>query len=425
MLTVSKIVYIITPREKEAIFIVINYMKNLLSKSLSKKKWAVIFASLIVTITASGFLIFEMTKKTVALTLDGEEQTINTHAKTIQEIFDEMDIGLRSEDYVYPSVDKAVKDNMEVVWNPAVQVKITDKKDSEVIWTTADTVQELIDEENIELSKHDVIKPKLGDKITGKMDIKIDRAFKIELAEGANDKTEEVWSTSTTVADFLSQQDIKLGKLDRVEPKLDETVKENDVIKVIRVEKVTDVVEEPIEYAVVTKKDDSLKKGSEKVLEKGQDGLLKKEFEITRENGKEISRKLLSEEKVKESKDHIVAVGTKVSQPVTKVASRGETNESSGKEMYVSSTAYTAGCNGCSGVTATGLDLKANPGAKVIAVDPSVIPLGTKVYVEGYGYAVASDTGSAIKGNKIDVFFSSKSDAYRWGRKQVKIRVLN
>ncbi|MCA1029132.1 G5 and 3D domain-containing protein [Cytobacillus kochii] len=400
-------------------------MKNLLSKSLSKKKWAVIFASLIVTITASGFLIFEMTKKTVALTLDGEEQTINTHAKTIQEIFDEMDIGLRSEDYVYPSVDKAVKDNMEVVWNPAVQVKITDKKDSEVIWTTADTVQELIDEENIELSKHDVIKPKLGDKITGKMDIKIDRAFKIELADGANDKTEEVWSTSTTVADFLSQQDIKLGKLDRVEPKLDETVKENDVIKVIRVEKVTDVVEEPIEYAVVTKKDDSLKKGSEKVLEKGQDGLLKKEFEITRENGKEISRKLLSEEKVKESKDHIVAVGTKVSQPVTKVASRGETNESSGKEMYVSSTAYTAGCNGCSGVTATGLDLKANPGAKVIAVDPSVIPLGTKVYVEGYGYAVASDTGSAIKGNKIDVFFSSKSDAYRWGRKQVKIRVLN
>lgn len=425
MLTVSKIVYIITPREKEAIFIVINYMKNLLSKSLSKKKWAVIFASLIVTITASGFLIFEMTKKTVALTLDGEEQTINTHAKTIQEIFDEMDIGLRSEDYVYPSVDKAVKDNMEVVWNPAVQVKITDKKDSEVIWTTADTVQELIDEENIELSKHDAIKPKLGDKITGKMDIKIDRAFKIELADGANDKTEEVWSTSTTVADFLSQQDIKLGKLDRVEPKLDETVKENDVIKVIRVEKVTDVVEEPIEYAVVTKKDDSLKKGSEKVLEKGQEGLLKKEFEITRENGKEISRKLLSEEKVKESKNHIVAVGTKVSQPVTKVASRGETNESSGKEMYVSSTAYTAGCNGCSGVTATGLDLKANPGAKVIAVDPSVIPLGTKVYVEGYGYAVASDTGSAIKGNKIDVFFSSKSDAYRWGRKQVKIRVLN
>ena len=54
-----------------------------------------------------------------------------------------------------------------------------------------------------------------------------------------------------------------------------------------------------------------------------------------------------------------------------------------------------------------------------------MIPLGTKVYVEGYGYAVAADKGGAIKGHKIDVFFPSKSDAYRWGVKKVKIRVLN
>ena len=98
---------------------------------------------------------------------------------------------------------------------------------------------------------------------------------------------------------------------------------------------------------------------------------------------------------------------------------------SDGREFYVSSTAYTASCNGCSGNTATGINLKSNPNVKVIAVDPSVIPLGTKVYVEGYGYAVAADTGGAIKGNKIDVFFSSKSDAYRWGRKTIKVKILN
>ncbi|MBX0318624.1 peptidoglycan-binding protein [Shouchella clausii] len=88
-------------------------------------------------------------------------------------------------------------------------------------------------------------------------------------------------------------------------------------------------------------------------------------------------------------------------------------------------TAYSADCNGCSGVTATGIDLKANPNQKVIAVDPSVIPLGSRVYVEGYGEAIAGDTGGAISGNKIDVFVPSQSDAINFGRKTVKVTVLD
>jgi 3D (Asp-Asp-Asp) domain-containing protein len=71
------------------------------------------------------------------------------------------------------------------------------------------------------------------------------------------------------------------------------------------------------------------------------------------------------------------------------------------------------------------VDLKANPNQKVIAVDPSVIPLGSKVYVEGYGEAVAADTGGAIKGSRIDVFVPSESDAQQFGRKSVKITVMN
>lgn len=94
------------------------------------------------------------------------------------------------------------------------------------------------------------------------------------------------------------------------------------------------------------------------------------------------------------------------------------------KEFTVSASAYTAGCNGCSGITATGINLKKNPDLKVIAVDPKVIKLGTKVHVEGYGYAIAGDKGSAIKGNKIDVFFPTKSEAFKWGRKNVKIKIL-
>ncbi|QHE52398.1 LysM peptidoglycan-binding and 3D domain-containing protein [Pontibacillus sp. HMF3514] len=94
------------------------------------------------------------------------------------------------------------------------------------------------------------------------------------------------------------------------------------------------------------------------------------------------------------------------------------------RELEVSATAYTANCAGCSGVTATGINLLENPDKKVIAVDPDVIPLGTEVYVEGYGYAVAGDVGSAITGNKIDVFIPSRQEALNWGRKQVTVQIL-
>lgn len=95
-----------------------------------------------------------------------------------------------------------------------------------------------------------------------------------------------------------------------------------------------------------------------------------------------------------------------------------------GKTITVSATAYTAKCDGCSGVTSTGVDLNANPNAKVIAVDPSVIPLGSKVYVEGYGYATAADVGGAINGNKIDVHVPSKSEAVNWGVRTVNVTIV-
>lgn len=118
------------------------------------------------------------------------------------------------------------------------------------------------------------------------------------------------------------------------------------------------------------------------------------------------------------------AAAKKVTKAPAKTPSRSNDAKAK-KEFTVSATAYTAYCNGCSGITKTGINLKQNPGLKVIAVDPNVIKLGTKVHVEGYGYAIAGDIGGAIKGNKIDVFIPSKADAYKWGRKNVKITILD
>lgn len=98
----------------------------------------------------------------------------------------------------------------------------------------------------------------------------------------------------------------------------------------------------------------------------------------------------------------------------------------SSRSLTVEASGYTANCaEGCTGITATGINLNANRNAKVIAVDPRVIPLGTKVYVEGYGYAVAGDTGGAIKGNKIDLHFATHNQAINWGRRTVTVKILN
>ncbi|QCR32763.1 3D domain-containing protein [Lysinibacillus sp. SGAir0095] len=114
---------------------------------------------------------------------------------------------------------------------------------------------------------------------------------------------------------------------------------------------------------------------------------------------------------------------TESSQP--KVVQSSSEEPASGRELLVTATAYTAYCEGCSGTTAIGIDLRSNPNQKVIAVDPNVIPLGSKVWVEGYGEAIAGDTGGAIKGNKIDVFIPTRNEALQWGRKQVKLKILN
>lgn len=93
------------------------------------------------------------------------------------------------------------------------------------------------------------------------------------------------------------------------------------------------------------------------------------------------------------------------------------------KEIKVKATAYTASCKGCSGITYTGLNLKKNPNIKAISVDPRIIPLGSKVYVPGYGMAIAADKGSAVKGNKIDVFIPNKQRALQWGNKTITVKV--
>ena len=112
-------------------------------------------------------------------------------------------------------------------------------------------------------------------------------------------------------------------------------------------------------------------------------------------------------------------------QAAAEAAAQAATTQPVGQTFIMESTAYSsdpADTLGGGTVTATGQNLLTNPMA--VAVDPNVIPLGTRLYVEGYGEAIASDTGGAIKGNIVDVHFSTYEQCIQWGRRQVKVTIL-
>ncbi|PEC53298.1 enterotoxin [Bacillus cereus] len=163
--------------------------------------------------------------------------------------------------------------------------------------------------------------------------------------------------------------------------------------------------------------------------------VIEKKEVVTQEEAQEKVNTPVKNNKAVKSKESVKNVES--SKPVAKekttakpVAKSAETSApAGGREITVEATAYTAhpsenGTYGGRVLTAMGHDLTANPNMKVIAVDPKVIPLGSKVWVEGYGEAIAGDTGGAIKGNRIDVLVGSDGSADNWGRKSVKVKVI-
>ncbi|WP_117149428.1 MULTISPECIES: G5 and 3D domain-containing protein [Paraliobacillus] len=402
-------------------------MKNLLNLLPAfRSKLVIPVISVIALFLFVGFVSFEATKVEVNVTQNGETTTVETHAETVADLIDELELNVGEHDLLSHKTDELITANMDIQYKQAKNLVLTIDEEEEVYYTTQDTVASFLEEAEVEVGDHDVLSVDPSAAIENDLEIELNKAMQVTINDGGEEK--QVWTTEETISDLLADQSIELNELDRVEPEETKDVTADSAVTITRVEKVTDIVEETIDYSTVTKSDNSLTKGKEEVVTAGEEGLVEKKYEVTLENGEEVERELINEEIKKESEKRVVAVGTKeevattVASTATETVSRGD---SSSKTLYMKATAYTANCNGCSGITSTGIDLKSNPNAKVIAVDSSVIPLGTKVWVEGYGNAVAGDTGGAISGNKIDVHVSSNSEALSFGVRNVKVKILD
>lgn len=390
--------------------------KHLLSRLEVSKKLVIRFTSALIISGSVGTVVYAGTTDKIIIEVDGKKQEIYTHANTIDELLQDEKIQVTEKDHIYPALSTKIKGKMKVVVEKARLFGVVVDGKEKQVRSTAKTVKALLAKEHIEISEHDKVYPSLYASLEGTQKIMIQKAFPVTLHVGGQEQ--QVWSTSTTVANFLKERQVSLSEMDRVEPALQEVMQQNMKVKVVRVEKVSDAVEEPIPYTEVRQEDSSLRKGTEKVIQEGIEGKKKKVFAVIKEDGNEVLRNLQKEEIMQEEKSRIVAVGTKEEEHIL-----GDAEGVVANEFYVQATAYSPYCGGCEGVSAGG-NYKANPNMKLIAVDPRIIPFGTKVWVEGYGYAVAGDTGGAIKGNRIDVLMPTESQAEAWGRKQVKIKVL-
>ncbi len=400
-----------------------NSMKNLFLGSLRSKQTVIRIISLVLFVSVISFVLYQGTKKAVKLEANGETIEVSTHAKTVEQLLQDQNIDVAEHDKISPSLNTKIVNGLAIAWEQAKEVTISVDGNQSKVWTTETLVKDILKEANIEVSEHDSLAQGLDTELGAENKIDIQRAFQLTLVDGVNKR--QVWSTSTTVANFLKQQGIQLNEFDRVENNLEDVLTPASKITVVRVEKVIDVVEDSLDFAVEKKQDASLQKGKEKVVATGQKGSVSRTYEVVKENGKVVAKNLQSEAVLKEPKKQVVAVGTKTVVASAATVSRGSAEPSSGKEFYVTATAYTPYCNGCSGTSATGINLRSNSNLKVVAVDPSVIKLGSKVWVEGYGTAIAGDTGGAIKGNKIDILVQTDTQARNWGRKKVRIKVLN
>ncbi|PDY34049.1 enterotoxin [Bacillus wiedmannii] len=250
----------------------------------------------------------------------------------------------------------------------------------------------------------------------------------------AEEKTKQVAKVQKTVKAKEEAKTRQVAKVKAKEAtKVQEEVKAQEVVKPKEEVKVQEVVKpkEEVKVQEVVKPKEEVK--VQEVVKPKEEAKAKEEAkvqEIAKAKEEAKAREVAKAKEEAKAQEIAKAKEEAKAREVAKAKEESKNNiQSAKRELTVVATAYTAdpsenGTYGGRVLTAMGHDLTANPNMRIIAVDPKVIPLGSKVWVEGYGEAIAGDTGSAIKGNRIDVLMGSKSKAMNWGRQTVKVKIL-
>lgn len=296
------------------------------------------------------------------------------------------------------------------------------------IKTFKKTVESLFEAEGFNMASYDRVDVPLSSEITDKMVIEIQRGFPVVLRIDGEER--RIYTHKQLVRHFLENQSVVLGSLDQVSKPMNDFLDYGDVIEVIRIDEKYVETQERVPFYTIVKRVTSLSAGDVENEQDGKIGLKHVTYRVKYKNGEEISREKIEEEIIEEPQNEIIYKG--IDQMF--VNSRGVpfdyreviVMEATAYDLSYQSTGKRPGDRNY-GITFSGT--QARPG--VVAVDPKVIPLGASLYIESldqtkdYGFAIAEDTGSAIKGNRIDLFINDFRKAMKYGRHNVRVYVLN
>ncbi|MBB5786338.1 ubiquitin-like domain-containing protein [Jiangella mangrovi] len=267
----------------------------------------------VVTALVGGGVAYITLDNAVALTVDGQTETVHTFGDSVEDVLDDRGIELSARDEVIPSLDSDVEDGTEISVRYARQVTVTVDGEEQQIWTTALSVEEALGDLDIRAEGADLSVARSQPIGRGGIDFEVRTPKEITVtADGASNP---VTTTALTVREALGDAGISLGERDLVEPALETALADAATVTVRRVTVETETVTAALPFEVTEQEDDSLEKGSESVETEGKDGSVERVMQNTYIDGELHNQKMLSETVIAAPVDQVVLIGTKEPPP--------------------------------------------------------------------------------------------------------------
>ena len=176
-------------------------MKQLFLRSWGNKQPVIIcIISLVLFVSVFSVVYYLNNKKSVMLEMNGETIEVSTHAKTVEQLLQDQNIDVATHDKISPSLSTPIVNDMAISWKQAKKVTISIDGNQSKVWTTETKVKDILKEANIEVSEHDSLAQELDTELGAENEISIQKAFQVTLVDDENKR--QIWSTSTTVANF-------------------------------------------------------------------------------------------------------------------------------------------------------------------------------------------------------------------------------